>query len=165
MMVGLMVLMVMVVVVVVVGRVLGVTQADPDDGRRWAWAGAQQLIQSVQVVQTSDLTNSQSPSTSTVITPPPSPLSQQLSGFFSIENPWHFLPGSWLQVYSFILRVTRKPERPALPDINNWNLSNFTGMKCRFNFYFLKFLICGEKLDNWIIGNIWSLTLNPPEIF
>ena len=34
MMVGLMVLMVMVVVVVVVGRVLGVTQADPDDGRR-----------------------------------------------------------------------------------------------------------------------------------
>ena len=45
---------------VVVVRVLGVTQADPDDGRRLAGGArsrAQQLIQSVQVVQTSDLTN------------------------------------------------------------------------------------------------------------
>ena len=49
--------MVVVVVVAVVVVVLGVTQADPDDGRRWAGGAwpvrAQQLIQSVQVVQTS----------------------------------------------------------------------------------------------------------------
>ena len=64
------VVVVVVVVVSVVVVVLGVTQADPDDGRRWAggaWPGrAQQLIQSVQVVQTSDISTNQHNTTASI---------------------------------------------------------------------------------------------------